>query len=249
MFKNKFFKLLTAAAFAAVSIGSVNAVSQASLVQASAFHYLRKDHKLVTLGLGQNLPVREYSHGKLIQKDDPQDTTSYCDTLMPLKTHGWKYINGIKYYNVPNQKTLDATSAYIAAKYFTKAYNDLSYEQIYTVIKDFSPRNGDMQASRTNLTLTKGANIEVDMYSKDNKIVSMGSPIDAAHGLKGIVEDGSYKNSIWLKMTQSQFRNNCRKASPNAKYVFDEDGDYETNASLARGGIYHKGHFYKVYTR
>ena len=249
MFKNKFIKLLTAATFAVIGISSVNTVSNASTVQASAFHWLRKDHKLVTLGLGQNLPVREYSHGKLIQKDDPQDTTSYCDTLMPLKTHGWKYINGIKYYNVPNQKTLDATSAYIAAKYFTKAYNDLSYEQIYTVIKDFSPRNGDMQASRTNLTLTKGANIEVDMYSKDNKIVSMGSPIDAAHGLKGIVEDGSYKNSIWLKMTQSQFRNNCRKASPNAKYVFDEDGDYETNASLARGGIYHKGHFYKVYTR
>ena len=249
MFKNKFIKLLTAATFAVISIGTVNTMSHASTVQASVFHYLRKDHKFVTLGLGQNLPVREYSHGKLIQKDDPQDTTSYCDTLMPLKTHGWKYINGIKYYNVPNQKTLDATSAYIAAKYFTKAYNDLSYKQIYTVIKDFSPRNGDMQASRTNLTLTKGANIEVDMYSKDNKIVSMGSPIDAAHGLKGIVEDGSYKNSIWLKMTQSQFRNNCRKASPNAKYVFDEDGDYETNASLARGGIYHKGHFYKVYTR
>lgn len=249
MFKNKFIKLLTAATFAVVGIGTVNTMSHASTVQASAFHYLRKDHKFVTLGLGQNLPVREYNHGKLIQKDDPQNTASYCDTLTPLKTHGWKYINGVKYYNVPNQKTLDATSAYIAAKYFTKKYNDLSYEQVYTVTKAFSPRNGDMQASRTNLTLTKGANIEVDMYSKDNKIVSMGSPIDAAHGLKGIVEDGSYKNSIWLKMTQSQFRNNCRKASPNAKYVFDEDGDYETNASLARGGIYHKGRFYKVYTR
>lgn len=248
MFTNKFFKFLAVVGLVAASIGGFSVITNHQ-VQASAFHYLRKDHKFVTLGLGQNLPVREYSHGKLIQKDDPQDTTSYCDTLMPLKTHGWKYINGIKYYNVPNQKTLDATSAYIAAKYFTKAYNDLSYEQIYTVIKDFSPRNGDMQASRTNLTLTKGANIEVDMYSKDNKIVSMGSPIDAAHGLKGIVEDGSYKDSIWLKMTQSQFRNNCRKASPNAKYVFDEDGDYETNASLARGGIYHKGHFYKVYTR
>ena len=249
MFKNKFIKLLTTAAFAVISIGTVNTMSHASTVQASAFHYLRKDHKFVTLGLGQNLPVREYSYGKLIQKDDPQDTTSYCDTLMPLKTHGWKYINGIKYYNVPNQKTLDATSAYIAAKYFTKKYNDLSYEQIYTVTKAFSPRNGDMQASRTNLTLTKGANIEVDMYSKDNKIVSIGSPIDAAHGIKGIVDDGSYKDSFWLKITQAQFRNNCRKAASNAKFVFDEDGDYETNASLARGGIYHKGHFYKVYTR
>ena len=248
MFKNKFIKLLTAATFAVIGIGTVNAMSHASTVQASAFHYLRKDHKFVTLGLGQNLPVREYSHGKLIQKDDPSNEDTYCDFNV-LKTHGWKYINGIKYYNVPNQKYLNATSAYIAAKYFTKAYNDLSYEQIYTVTKDFSPRNGDMQASKTNLTLTKGANIEVDMYSKDDDIVSMSSPIDAKHGLKGIVDDGSYKDSFWLKMTQSQFRNNCRKAAPNAKFVTNEDGDYETNASLARGGIYHKGHFYKVYTR
>lgn len=248
MFKNKFFKLLTATAFAIVGIGTVNTMSHASTVQASAFHYLRKDHKFVTLGLGQNLPVREYSHGKLIQKDDPSNEDTYCDFNV-LKTHGWKYINGQKYYNVPNQKTLDATSAYINAKYFTKKYNDLSYEQVYTVTKAFSPRNGDMQASKTNLTLTKGANIEVDMYSTDDDIVSMSSPIDAKHGLKGLVDDGSYKDSFWLKMTQSQFRNNCRKAAPNAKFVTNEDGDYETNASLARGGIYHKGHFYKVYTR
>lgn len=248
MFKNKFIKLLTAAAFAVVGIGTINTMSHASTVQASTFHYLRKDHKFVTLGLGQNLPVREYSHGKLLQKDDPSNEDTYCDFNV-LKTHGWKYINGQKYYNVPNQKTLDATSAYINAKYFTKKYNDLSYEQIYTVTKAFSPRNGDMQASKTNLMLTKGANIEVDMYSKDDDIVSMSSPIDAKHGLKGLVDDGSYKDSFWLKMTQSQFRNNCRKAAPNAKFVFNEDGDYETNASLARGGIYHKGHFYKVYTR
>ena len=252
MFKNKFIKLLTATAFAIVGISAVNTVSSVSTVQASTFHYLRKDHKLVTLGFGKKLPIRFYYHGKHVYiNDDPTDDANFTDEAIGstylLKTHGWKYINNEKYYKLYNYS--DDCSAYIAAKYFTKKYNDLSYEQVYTVTKAFSPRNGDMQASRTNLTLTKGANIEVDMYSKDNKIVSMGSPIDAAHGLKGIVEDGSYKNSIWLKMTQSQFRNNCRKASPNAKYVFDEDGDYETNASLARGGIYHKGHFYKVYTR
>lgn len=252
MFKNKFIKLLTAAAFTVVGIGATSTISQASTVQASAFHYLRKDHKLVTLGFGQKLPIVFYDHGKRVYaNNDPKDEENFTDEAIGsaflLKTHGWKYINGQKYYKLYNYDY--NWSCYIAAKYFTKKYNDLSYEQIYTVTKAFSPRNGDMQASRTNLTLTKGANIEVDMYSKDDDIVSMGSPIDAAHGLKGIVEDGSYKNSIWLKMTQSQFRNNCRKASPNAKYVFDEDGDYETNASLARGGIYHKGHFYKVYTR
>ena len=64
MFKNKFIKFLTTAAFAVVGIGTTNAVSQASTVQASAFHYLRKDHKLVTLGYGENLPIRIYQNGK-----------------------------------------------------------------------------------------------------------------------------------------------------------------------------------------
>ena len=247
MFKNKFIKLLTAATFAIVGIGTVNAMSHASTVQASVFHYLRNDHKLVTFGYAENLPVRYYYHGKHVyMDDDPSSDQNYTDHDL-IKTHGWKYINNQKYYKIYDYST--DCSAYIAAKYFTKKYNDLSYEQVYTVTKAFSPRNGDMQASQTNLTLTKGANIEVDMYSKDDDIVSMSSPIDAAHGLKGIVDDGSYKDSFWLKMTQSQFRNNCRKAAPNAKFVFNEDGDYETNASLARGGIYHKGHFYKVYTR
>ena len=252
MFKNKFIKLLTAATFAIVGISAVNTVSSVSTVQASTFHYLRKDHKLVTLGFGKKLPIRFYYHGKHVYiNDDPTDDANFTDEAIGsaylLKTHGWKYINNEKYYKLYNYS--DDCSAYIAAKYFTKKYNDLSYEQVYTVTKAFSPRNGDMQASKTNLTLTKGANVEVDMYSKDDDIVSIGSPIDAAHGIKGIVDDGSYKDSFWLKITQAQFRNNCRKAAQNAKFVFDEDGDYETNASLARGGIYHKGHFYKVYTR
>lgn len=247
MFRNKFIKLLTAAAFAVVGIGAVNTVSNASTVQASAFHYLRKDHKLVTLGYGEKLPVRYYYHGKHVyMDDDPSSDQNYTDHDL-IKTRGWKYINNQKYYKIYDYST--DCSAYINAKYFTKKYNDLSYAQVYTVTKAFSPLNGDMQASRTNLTLAKGANIEVDMYSKDNKIVSMSSPINSKYGLKGVVDDGGHNMSMWLKMTQSQFRNNCRKAAPNAKFVMNNAGDYETNASLARGGIYHKGRFYKVYTR
>ncbi|OXC30414.1 hypothetical protein [Lactobacillus crispatus] len=248
MFKsNKIIKFLTAAAFAVVGIGTANAVSQASTVQASAFHYLRNDHKLVTFGYAENLPVRYYYHGKHVyMDDDPSSDQNYTDHDL-IKTHGWKYINNQKYYKIYDYST--DCSAYIAAKYFTKKYNDLSYEQIYTVTKAFSPRNGDMQASKTNLTLTKGANIEVDMYSKDDDIVSMSSPINSKYGLKGVLNDGGHNMSMWLKMTQSQFKNNCRKAAPNAKFVMNNAGDYETNASLARGGIYHKGHFYKVYTR
>ena len=247
MFKNKFIKLLTAATFAVVGIGTVNTISNASTVQASAFHYLRRDHKLVTLGYAVNLPVRYYYHGKHVyMDDDPSSDQNYTDHDL-IKTHGWKYINNQKYYKIYDYST--DCSAYINAKYFTKKYNDLSYEQIYTVTKAFSPLNGDMQASKTNLTLTKGANIEVDMYSKDDDIVSMSSPINSKYGLKGVLNDGGHNMSMWLKMTQSQFKNNCRKAAPNAKFVMNNAGDYETNASLARGGIYHKGHFYKVYTR
>ena len=249
MFKNnKIIKLLTATAFAIVGIGSVNTMSHASTVQASTFHYLKRNHKLVTIGYGENLPVRFYNNGKHVYAfDDPKDDSNYTDHDL-LRTHGWKYINGTKYYKIYNfDNTL---SAYINAKYFTKKYNDLSYEQIYTVTKAFSPRNGDMQASKTNLMLHPGAAIEVDMYSKDDDIVSIGAPLDDnKHGLTGFIDDGSFHASAWLKITQSQFRNNCRKAAPNTKFVFNDNGDYETNASLARGGIYHKGHFYKVYTR
>ena len=248
MFKNKFIKLLTVATFAIVGIGTVNAMSHASTVQASTFHYLRRDHKLVTLGYAENLPVRYYYHGKHVyMDDDPSSDQNYTDHDLIKTTHGWKYINNQKYYKIYDYST--DCSAYINAKYFTKKYNDLSYEQIYTVTKAFSPLNGDMQASKTNLTLTKGANIEVDMYSKDDDIVSMSSPINSKYGLKGVLNDGGHNMSMWLKMTQSQFKNNCRKAAPNAKFVMNNAGDYETNASLARGGIYHKGHFYKVYTR
>ena len=176
MFKNKFIKLLTAATFAVVGIGTVNTISNTSTVQASTFHYLRRDHKLVTLGFGQKLPLRLYRNGRHVYyNDDPTDDGNFTDEAIGsaflLKTHGWKYINGQKYYKIYNY--FDDASAYINAKYFTKKYNDLSYEQIYTVTKAFSPRNGDMQASKTNLMLHPGAAIEVDMYSKDNDIVSM----------------------------------------------------------------------------
>ncbi|KAB1977749.1 hypothetical protein [Lactobacillus crispatus] len=105
MFKNKFIKLLTAATFAVISISAVNTVSNASTVQASAFHYLRKDHKLVTLGYGEKLPLLIYKNGKHIYADDdPQSTANYTDenAIETLKTHGWKYINGVKYYKIYN---------------------------------------------------------------------------------------------------------------------------------------------------
>ena len=79
MFKNKFIKLLTVATFAIVGIGTVNAMSHASTVQASTFHYLRRDHKLVTLGFGQKLPIVFYDHGKRVYaNDDPKNENWFC---------------------------------------------------------------------------------------------------------------------------------------------------------------------------
>ena len=251
MFKNKFIKLLTAATFAVVGIFSTknmvnNTVKADYIHNVGSFHYLNKKHTYKTLGYSEGFPyISRLDNGKYYT-DDSDDTTSQADGI--AKTNGYRYINGEKYYRIP-LKHSNISVEYVRAKYFTKKYNDLSYEQIYTVTKAFSPRNGDMQASKTNLTLTKGANIEVDMYSKDDDIVSMSSPINSKYGLKGVLNDGGHNMSMWLKMTQSQFKNNCRKATPNAKFVMNNAGDYETNASLARGGIYHKGHFYKVYTR
>ena len=129
MFKNKFIKLLTAAVFAVVGIGVTSTInSNTSTVQASTFHYLRKDHKLVTLGFGQKLPLRLYRNGKRIYADDsPTAELNYTDdsinTETILKTHGWKYINGVKYYKLYDY--FNDASAYVPTKYFTKKYNDL----------------------------------------------------------------------------------------------------------------------------
>lgn len=121
MFKNKFIKLLTAAAFAVVGIGATSTISNSntSTVQASAFHYIRKDHKLVTLGFGQKLPLRLYRNGKHVYAfDDPKDDENYTDeninTETILRTHGWKYINGVKYYKLYDY--FDDSSAYETVK-------------------------------------------------------------------------------------------------------------------------------------
>ena len=247
MFKNKFIKLLTAAAFAVVGIGTINTISNTSTVKASTFHYLRKDHKLVTLGFGQNLPVREYNHGKLIQKDDPSDEDSYCDFHV-LKTRGWKYINGVKYYKLYDY--FDDSSAYVAAKYFTKKYNDLSYLTVYNVNHKIKALADDMQNSDQGDWYGKGDIILVNNFSLWNhdKYVDTISPMqDGKHNADGwYAPDGS---GVGGELTHEDFKNHCSKASANTKFLMNHGEDWYTNASLARGGMYHKGHFYKVYSR
>ena len=252
MFKNKFFKLLTAAAFAVVGIGSVNAVSQASTVQASTFHYLKRNHKLVTLGFGQQLPIRYYYHGKHVyMDDDPTADDNFTDNSIGsdflLKTHGWKYINGVKYYKLYNYS--GDSSAYIAAKYFTKKYNDLSYLTVYNVNHKIKALADDMQNSDQGDWYGKGDIILVNNYSLWNhdKYVDTISPMqDGKHNA-----DGAFAYSgmnIGGELKPDEFKKYCSKASANTKFYMNND-TYYTNASLARGGVYMNGKFYKIYSK
>lgn len=258
MFKNKFIKLLTAAIFAVIGIDTVNTISNssASTVQASAFHYLRKDRKLVTLGYGENLPIRIYQHGKHIYaNDDPKDIQNYTDDdttdVTLLKTHGWKYINGVKYYKLYNYYEDSKTfSAYIAAKYFTKKYNDMSYLTVYRVNSKIKALADDMQHTDDGMWYGKGDIILVNNFSLWNhdKYVDTITPMwDGKHNAMKMFDytEANFGGEI----TPSDFKNHCSKASANTKFLMNHGEDWYTNSSLARGGMYHKGHFYKVYSR
>ena len=256
MFRNKLIKLLTAATFAVISIGAVSTVSNASTVQASAFHYLRKDRKLVTLGYGENLPIRIYQNGKHIYaNDDPKDIQNYTDDdttdVTLLKTHGWKYINGVKYYKLYNYYEDSKTfSAYVPAKYFTKKYNDMSYLTVYRVNSKIKALADDMQHTDDGMWYGKGDIILVNNFSLWNhdKYVDTITPMwDGKHNAMKMFDytEGNFGGEI----TPSDFKNHCSKASANTKFLMNHGEDWYTNASLARGGMYHKGHFYKIYSR
>lgn len=254
MFKNKFIKLLTAATFAVVGIGTVNTISNASTVQASAFHYLRRDHKLVTLGFGEKLPLRLYRNGKHIYAyDDPTDSNNFTDdsvnTSNLLKTHGWKYINGTKYYKLYNY-FIDGTSAYIAAKYFTKKYNDMSYLTVYNVNHKIKALADDMQNSDQGDWYGKGDIILVNNYSLWNhdKLVDTISPMQDGGKHNA---DGAFTYSgmnIGGELKPEEFKKYCSKANANTRFYMN-DKTYYTNASLARGGVYLNGKFYKEYSK
>jgi hypothetical protein len=256
MFRNKLIKLLTAATFAVIGIGAVSTVSNASTVQASAFHYLRKDRKLVTLGYGENLPIRIYQNGKHIYaNDDPKDIQNYTDDdttdVTLLKTHGWKYINGVKYYKLYNYYEDSKTfSAYVPAKYFTKKYNDMSYLTVYRVNSKIKALADDMQHTDDGMWYGKGDIILVNNFSLWNhdKYVDTITPMwDGKHNAMKMFDytEANFGGEI----TPSDFKNHCSKASANTKFLMNHGEDWYTNSSLARGGMYHKGHFYKVYSR
>lgn len=255
MFKNKFIKLLTAATFAVIGIGAVNTMSHTSTVQAAyihnvgSFHYLNKKHTYKTLGLSEGFPViYKLTNGKYYTDDDNNYQTEMTDGV--AKTNGYRYINGRKYYRIPANNGIDTSSAYIAAKYFTKKYNDMSYLTVYRVNSKIKALSDDMDNTDDGMWYGKGDIILVNNFSLWNhdKYVDTISPMqDGKHNADGwYAPDGS---GIGGELTHEDFKNHCSKASANTKYLLNHGEDWYTNASLARGGMYHKGHFYKIYSR
>lgn len=253
MFKNKLIKLLTAAAFAVVGISSINTMSHTSTVQAayahnvSRFHYLNKKHTYKTLGFSDGFPFILKANGKFYIDDDKLNITS--TVTGPAKTNGYRYIDGTKYYYIP-VKNATFNSEYVAAKYFTKKYNDMSYLTVYRVNSKIKALSDDMDNTDDGMWYGKGDIILVNNFSLWNhdKYVDTISPMqDGKHNADGwYAPDGS---GIGGELTHEDFKNHCSKASANTKYLLNRGEDWYTNASLARGGMYHKGHFYKVYSR
>lgn len=251
MFKNKLVNALAAVALAVVGVGVTGTVNSSNtIVQASTFHYLRKDHKTVTLGYGLKLPLTMYDHGKRFYADnDPKNVQNFTDdnTIDTLKTRGWKYINGTKYYKITN--LYQDVSVYIGAKYFTKKYNDMSYLTVYRVNHKIKALADDMQNTDDGMWYGKGDIILVNNFSRWNhdKYVDTISPMqDGKHN-----KDGWYspeESGIGGELKPSDFKKYCSKAGKNVRYQINDE-DYYTNSSLARGGMYHKGHFYKIYSR
>ena len=253
MFKNKFIKLLTATAFAVVGISTVNINSNTSTVQAayahnvSRFHYLNKKHTYKTLGFSDGFPFILKANGKFYIDDDKLNITS--TVTGPAKTNGYRYIDGTKYYYIP-VKNATFDSEYVAAKYFTKKYNDMSYLTVYRVNSKIKALSDDMDNTDDGMWYGKGDIILVNNFSLWNhdKYVDTISPMqDGKHNADGwYAPDGS---GIGGELTHGDFKNHCSKASANTKYLLNHGEDWYTNSSLARGGMYHKGHFYKVYSR
>lgn len=252
MFKNKLVKALAAATFAVAGVGVAGTVNNATVQAAyahnvGAFHYLNKKHTYKTLGFSDGFPCFVVDNGKLYSGDDgDQNTTS--SVTGPAKTNGYRYINNTKYYRIPvKNSTVD--TIYVAAKYFTKKYNDMSYLTVYRVNHKIKALADDMQNTDDGMWYGKGDIILVNNFSRWNhdKYVDTISPMqDGKHN-----KDGWYapqESGIGGELKPSDFKKYCSKASKNVRYQINDE-DYYTNSSLARGGMYHKGHFYKIYSR
>lgn len=162
-----------------------------------------------------------------------------------LKTRGWKYINGIKYYKLYNY--FNDASAYVPVKYFTKKYNDMSYLTIYRVKRHTKVLSDDMDHTDNGMWYGKGDIILVNNHTLNDKYVDTTTPMqDGVHNADGYY---SYNGgNIGGLIKNADFKRNTIKVSGNTKFLMNRGKDYYTNNSLARGGVYIHKKFCKIYS-
>ena len=108
----------------------------------------------------------------------------------------------------------------------------------------------DMQNSDQGDWYGKGDIIMVNNYSiwNHDKYVDTYSPMqDGKHNADGAFTYTSA--TIGGELDPAEFKKYCSKASANTRYYVNSGDAYYTNASLARGGLYMNGKFYKIYNR
>ena len=96
----------------------------------------------------------------------------------------------------------------------------------------------------------KGDIIMVNNYSiwNHDKYVDTYSPMqDGKHNADGAFTYTSA--TIGGELDPAEFKKYCSKASANTRYYVNSGDAYYTNASLARGGLYMNGKFYKIYNK
>lgn len=256
MFKNKLVKALAAAAQAVVGVGVTGTVNSSNTtVQASyihnvgSFHYLNKKHTYKTLGLSEGLPViYKLKNGKYYTESNEGYLTELNDGV--AKTNGYRKINGTKYYRIPANNGIDTNSEYIPAKYFTKKYNDMSYLTVYRVNHKIKALSDDMQKTDDGMWYGKGDIILVNNFSLWNhdKYVDTITPMwDGKHNAMKMYD--YTEANFGGELTPNDFKKYCSKAGKNVKFLINHGKDWYTNSSLARGGMYYRGHFYKVYSK
>ena len=126
----------------------------------------------------------------------------------------------------------------------------MSYFTVYRVNSKIKALADDMQHTDDGMWYGKGDIILVNNFSLWNhdKYVDTITPMwDGKHNAMKMFDytEGNFGGEI----TPSDFKNHCSKASANTKFLMNHGKDWYTNSSLARGGMYRNGHFYKVYSR
>ena len=133
MIKNLTEKVLAAGTMtiALFGLGGLTNANQSNIVQASAFHYLNKKHTYKPVGIvddfdiynSKGIPLYKANYDPDYSYGNPEaDRADYLTKSEYVKTNGYKYINGHKFYHVAGRSVLTRTDLGIIITYRQKIF-------------------------------------------------------------------------------------------------------------------------------